>query len=105
MTGLLNVICFDVWNFPYIRRIFAKWITAKLSFLRSLVVTFPGILLWYPNCIEIKKVFLTLSEPENGLVTAAKPPARMHSMSECPDDSISQEQSALFRKNRVHQGV
>ncbi len=102
MLSFFDMIRFHVWNIPNIRWILSSRISTELTFLRSLVVTFAGILLTDTYGIEIKLVFMAFREPKNCLMAAAKAAARVDTVTKGPNNPIPQEQGFLGGENWVH---
>jgi hypothetical protein len=68
MFGLLDVIVFDVWDYPDIPGILTQRIPRKLTDARTLESLLIRVLLRNSNCIEVKCIAITLGKPQDGFM-------------------------------------
>jgi hypothetical protein len=64
MSGLLDVVCLDVWNIPNVRRILAQRIPAEFAFLVPFIVLFSRLFLRDTNRVQIESIVLSFGKPK-----------------------------------------
>lgn len=96
MISFLDVARFDVRDFPHVRWVLAKGIATKFAFVGSLIMPLARILLRYPHRVEIELVVVTLGEPKDSLMAAAKAAASVDSVSKGPNNAISEDEVLML---------
>ena len=67
-----------------------RHIDYKLTFMRPFICTFSGVFLRNPDIIQIKLNRFAFGKPENSFVSATKSADAIQAVSECPNNTVSQ---------------
>ena len=90
MNSLFDMVVFDVWESPYVARVFAFWVAGEFPDVGAFEVSFVGIFRWDTDRVEVESVIVAYGPPVYRFVSSGESFGAVQSVSEVPNDAISQ---------------